>query len=53
MEKDMKLRKFIATTIREYLNEQQTFNNKIVAYHGTRSFLPFQFFERESRRFNQ
>ena len=41
----MELRKFIATTIREYLNEQQTFNNKIVAYHGTRSFLPFQFFE--------
>jgi len=32
MEKDMKLRKFIATTIREYLNEQDIFNN-IIAYH--------------------
>jgi hypothetical protein len=35
MEKDMKLRKFIATTIREYLNEQQIFDNKDIWYHGT------------------
>ena len=41
----MELRKFIATTIREYLNEQHNLNNRIVAYHGTRSFLPFQKFE--------
>lgn len=33
MEKDMKLRKFIATTIREYLNEQYNFKN-IKAYRG-------------------
>jgi hypothetical protein len=33
MEKDMKLRKFIATTIREYLNEQQILNESW--YHGT------------------
>ena len=29
MEKDMKLRKFIATTIREYLNEQQEVKNNL------------------------
>ena len=29
MEKDMKLRKFIATTIREYLNEQQEVENNL------------------------
>jgi hypothetical protein len=34
MEKDMKLRKFIATTIREYLNEQQMLNERTL-YHGT------------------
>lgn len=33
MEKDMKLRKFIATTIREYLNENV--NNIKTLYHGT------------------
>jgi hypothetical protein len=41
----MELRKFIKTTIREYLNEQNNLGNRIVAYHGTRSFLPFQKFE--------
>ena len=45
MEKDIKLRKFIATTIREYLNEQNNLGDRIVGYHGTRSFLPFQKFE--------
>lgn len=30
----MELRKFIATTIREYLNEQQSFNGKAL-YHST------------------
>ena len=29
MKKDMKLRKFIATIIREYLNEQQMLNENI------------------------
>jgi hypothetical protein len=33
MEKDMRLRKFIATTIREYLNEN--IENLTVLYHGT------------------
>ncbi len=40
----MKLR-FIKTTILEYLNEQDKFNNRIVAYHGTSSSLPFESFE--------
>jgi hypothetical protein len=31
----MELKKFIATTIREYLNEQQNLDKKIIAYHGT------------------
>ncbi len=31
----MELRKFIATTIHEYLNEQQTINENFVAYHGS------------------
>jgi hypothetical protein len=31
----MELRKFIATTIREYLNEQQKIGKKVIAYHGT------------------
>jgi hypothetical protein len=31
----MELRKFIQTTIREYLNEQQSIKNKVIAYHGT------------------
>ena len=31
----MELRKFIATTIREYLNEQEIFNNN-VWFHGTK-----------------
>ena len=29
------LRKFIATTIREYLNEQEISTKKFIAYHGT------------------
>jgi hypothetical protein len=32
--KQMELRKFIANTIREYLNENNG-NNEIIAYHGT------------------
>jgi hypothetical protein len=43
----MELRKFIATTIREYLNEQEEFksslNNRY--YHGTRSIIPFKNFD--------
>ena len=39
MEKDMKLRKFIATTIREYLNEQQevenNFNDAFLKWFGS------------------
>lgn len=31
----MELRKFIKTTIREYLNEQKSIKNKVIAYHGT------------------
>jgi len=37
MTKDMKLRKFIATTIREYLNEQMSNNKEFIAYHSTNS----------------
>ena len=37
MNKDMKLRKFIATTIREYLNEQVNVNKEFIAYHSTNS----------------
>jgi hypothetical protein len=33
----MKLRKFIATTIREYLNEQVNTNKEFIAYHSTNS----------------
>jgi hypothetical protein len=40
----MELRKFIATTIREYLNEQVNTDN-ITAYHGTRyNFDNFEMF---------
>ena len=37
MDKDMKLRRFIATTIKEYLNEQMTANKEFIAYHSTNS----------------
>jgi len=37
MNKDMKLRKFITTTIREFLNEQVSGNNEFIAYHSTNS----------------
>ena len=37
MEKDMKLRKLIATTIREFLNEQVSGNKEFIAYHSTNS----------------
>jgi len=37
MNKDMKLRKFIATTIKEYLNEQVIGNKEFIAYHSTNS----------------
>lgn len=37
MNKDMKLRKFIATTIKEYLNEQVNVNKEFIAYHSTNS----------------
>ena len=37
MKDDMKLRKFIATTIREFLNEQVSDNKKFIAYHSTNS----------------
>jgi hypothetical protein len=38
MEQNMELRKFIATTIREYLNEQETLgNNRFEVYHGTKN----------------
>lgn len=40
----MKLR-FIKTTILEYLNEQDKFNNRIVACHGTSNSLSFESFE--------
>ena len=33
----MKLRKFISTTIREYLNEQMSNNKEFIAYHSTNS----------------
>ncbi|MFA5432741.1 MAG: hypothetical protein WC319_07710 [Candidatus Paceibacterota bacterium] len=40
----MELRKFIATTIREYLNEDNT-TKEIIAYHGTRyEFDKFELF---------
>lgn len=35
MNEDMKLRKFIATTIREFLNEQVSGNKEFIAYHST------------------
>jgi hypothetical protein len=37
MNKDMKLRKFIATTIREFLNEQVNTNKEFIVYHSTNS----------------
>ena len=37
MNKDMKLRKFIATTIKEYLNEQVSGNKEFIGYHSTNS----------------
>jgi len=37
MTKDMKLRKFIATTLSEYLNEQMSNNKEFIAYHSTNS----------------
>mgnify|MGYP003440344643 FL=1 len=37
MDKDMKLRKLIATTIREFLNEQVSGNKEFIAYHSTNS----------------
>lgn len=37
MSKDMNLRKFIATTIKEYLNEQVSTNKEFIAYHSTNS----------------
>ena len=37
MNKDMKLRKFIDTTIREFLNEQVSDNKKFITYHSTNS----------------
>ena len=37
MDKDMKLRKFIATTIREFLNEQVSGDKEFIAYHSTNS----------------
>jgi hypothetical protein len=37
MNKDMKLRKFIATTIREFLNEQVNTDKEFIAYHSTNS----------------
>ena len=37
MDKDMKLRKFIATTIREFLNEQVSVDKEFIAYHSTNS----------------
>lgn len=33
MNKDMKLRKFITTTIKEYLNEQVSGNKEFIVYH--------------------
>lgn len=41
----MKLKKFIAKTIREHLNEQDVVNNGVIAYHGTNSVIPFQSFD--------
>lgn len=35
MDKDTKLRKFIATTIKEYLNEQMGSNKEFIGYHST------------------
>jgi hypothetical protein len=35
MDKDMKLRRFIATTIKEYLNEQVNSDKEFIAYHST------------------
>lgn len=35
MDKDMKLRKFIATTIKECLNEQMGSNKEFIGYHST------------------
>ena len=37
MDKDMKLRKFIATTIREFLNEQVSGSKAFIGYHSTNS----------------
>lgn len=37
MDKDMKLRKFITTTIREFLNEQVSSNKEFIGYHSTNS----------------
>ena len=37
MDKDMKLRKFSATTIREFLTEQVSGNKEFIAYHSTNS----------------
>ncbi len=33
----MELRKFIATTIREYLNENKNISNEYIAYHSSNS----------------
>lgn len=43
----MELRKFIKTTIREYLNEQQNNEDNLndTYYHGTRSIIPFKYFD--------
>jgi hypothetical protein len=43
----MKLREIVKIIAREHLSEQEDMNlgNKIVAYHGTNSLLPFQKFE--------
>lgn len=37
LSKIMKLRKFIATTIREFFNEQVSGNKEFIAYHSTNS----------------
>jgi len=37
MNKDMKLRKIITTTIREFLNEHVSSNKEFIAYHSTNS----------------
>jgi len=40
----MELRKFIATTIREYLNEQEIGGSGLILYHGSGEDKPFEKF---------